>query len=672
MKAKIAIAVAAVLAVGQLPMATAARKAASADRFDVIAVSHLVDHRADYDLVASDVANLRMLSGTDSSASGAEMRYLRQTLDGLDVLTGDVTVAMTPAGGVLHVGSNLISNIESRASGTLELDAPAAARAAAAHLGLAVTTPIRVQAVEPGPERNTMLSTGGVSRSPILARLVYQPAGDKLRLAWELDIDQVNADHWWSITIDAQTGAELGKSDYFTHEDFSDIKGLSPASSKAARAEGIDAILPPEQVADGSKYRVYPIPRDNPMEGDRVLVENPADEFSSPFGWHDVDGIAGPEFNSTEGNNVHAYADFTGPGHVATLETNSSDGGLTFDHPIDFSLPPFAWRDAAVTNLFYWNNVIHDVFYRYGFDEKSGNFQENNYGRGIGVSGSFDSVVANAQDTGGVNNANFATPTDGSSGRMQMYLWAATAKRQLRDGDLDSGIIIHEYGHGISIRLTGGRFNSGCLQNNEQGGEGWSDFFAIAMTAIPEEQDPDGPGPLWPARRGVASYSDGQDSRSTGGIRPSPYWVPAANPKYDAIKTAAVPHGVGWVWAAMLWDVFWGLADEHGFNTSAYADWTSGGNNRALQLVVDGLKMQKCSPGFVDARNAILAASDALTGTPDDPETEEVESAGTGEDNCIIWKAFARRGLGLSANQGSSASATDGTQAFDVPAQCQT
>ena len=34
-----------------------------------------------------------------------------------------------------------------------------------------------------------------------------------------------------------------------------------------------------------------------------------------------------------------------------------------------------------------------------------------------------------------------------------------------RDSDLDSGVIIHEYGHGFSNRLTGG--NVGCLDNPE-------------------------------------------------------------------------------------------------------------------------------------------------------------------------------------------------------------
>ena len=131
----------------------------------------------------------------------------------------------------------------------------------------------------------------------------------------------------------------------------------------------------------------------------------------------------------------------------------------------------------------------------------------------------------------------------------------------------------------------------------------------------------------------------------------------AVNPAtYDSIKTAAVPHGVGYVWSTMLWEVYWNLVDAHGYNPDVYGHWSTGGNNLAIQLVMDGMKLQKCSPGFVDGRNAILLADQVLTG---------------GANQCRIWKGFAKRGLGASAVQGTSGSVTDGTQAFDVPAACQ-
>ncbi|MFO7539515.1 MAG: M36 family metallopeptidase, partial [Chloroflexota bacterium] len=301
---------------------------------------------------------------------------------------------------------------------------------------------------------------------------------------------------------------------------------------------------------------------------------------------------------------------------------------------------------AAVTNLFYWNNLNHDIFYLYGFDEASGNFQVNNYGRG-GVGG--DDVRAEAQDgadVGNRNNANFFTPADGSRPRMQMYLWNTTTPE--RDGDFSSMIITHEYGHGVSIRLTGGPGTVSCLSNQEQMGEGWSDYLGLILTMHPDD--------LPETSRGVGTYALGQTPDGQG-IRPAPYSTDFAlnNFTYANLPAMAVPHGVGFVWATMIWDMTWELVEKHGFNPDIYGDWTSGGNNLALQLVMDGMKLQPCSPGFVDGRDAILLADQALTG---------------GQNQCEIWSAFADRGLGVSASQGSSGSSNDGTPAFDMPASC--
>jgi extracellular elastinolytic metalloproteinase len=101
--------------------------------------------------------------------------------------------------------------------------------------------------------------------------------------------------------------------------------------------------------------------------------------------------------------------------------------------------------------------------------------------------------------------------------------------------------------------------------------------------------------------------------------------------------------------------VYWNLVDRYGYNANLYAHWSSAGNNTALQLVMDGMKIQPCRPGFVDGRNAILTADQALTG---------------GANQCEIWRGFAKRGLGASASQGESTNRTDGVQAFDLPAAC--
>ncbi|KEP44867.1 extracellular elastinolytic metalloproteinase, partial [Rhizoctonia solani 123E] len=122
--------------------------------------------------------------------------------------------------------------------------------------------------------------------------------------------------------------------------------------------------------------------------------------------------------------------------------------------------------------------MVHDLYYRYGFDEVSGNFQQDNYGRGGQDN---DAVIAYAQDISESSNARFRTPPDGKHGRCHMYLWDYLSPA--RDSDLDASLLIHELTHGLSNRLTGGPANSGCLSFGESGGlgEGWSDFLAIVI-----------------------------------------------------------------------------------------------------------------------------------------------------------------------------------------------
>ena len=210
-----------------------------------------------------------------------------------------------------------------------------------------------------------------------------------------------------------------------------------------------------------------------------------------------------------------------------------------------------------------------------------------------------------------------------------------------RDGDLDNTVIAHEYTHGISNRLTGGPSTTSCLDNAEQAGEGWSDFVALVLTAKA--------GQTGATPRDMGTYV------SPGGFRDFPYTTDSSiNPQtYDTIKADLGAHFVGEVWAETVWEMYWGLVGQYGFNANLFAAYWQGGNNLALQLVMDGLKLQPCNPGFVDARDAILLADQNLTG---------------GANQCVIWTAFAKRGLGSNAAQGSSASATDGTQDFTVPA----
>lgn len=132
---------------------------------------------------------------------------------------------------------------------------------------------------------------------------------------------------------------------------------------------------------------------------------------------------------TTSGNNVDAYLDLAAPdGFTAGVDLRpSTTAPNTFDYPLAGDVDPStpAAQSAAVVNLFYMNNFLHDFWYDRGFDEAAGNAQQDNYGRG-GKAG--DPIHAEGQDYSGRNNANMSTPADGRSPTMQMYLFDGLPK----------------------------------------------------------------------------------------------------------------------------------------------------------------------------------------------------------------------------------------------------
>ncbi|GMU66965.1 MAG: hypothetical protein AMXMBFR36_32390 [Acidobacteriota bacterium] len=421
----------------------------------------------------------------------------------------------------------------------------------------------------------------------------------------------------------------------------------SPRATGLAIAIAVAAI-PPAQAAS---YRVYPVPVEAPTfttpappADGRVLLVDPAGA-ASPFGWHDVDGVAGAEFTIMRGNNVHAYDDIDANQMPPAVEPDCGPL-LECDFPIDLTLPPSAWVPASVANLFYWNNAIHDITALYGFDSVGGNFQVNTYGQG-GVGG--DDLQAESQEGTGTNGGTFSTPPDGARPRMQMFVWTQTTPH--RDGSLDAGVIVHEYGHGISARLVGGPANVSCLANLEAPTEGLSDVYALALTSPAAN----------PAVRGIATYLIGQPPTGAG-IRSQLFDKtpePNSNPwTYASILGAPNSHAVGEKWAQFVWYLSGRLEDVHGFDPDLYGFTgtpADAGNLRALYYTIEGLKNTVCSPGFVNVRDGMLVSAQLSYG---------------GEDVCLLWEAFAELGLGFSASQGSSGSVNDQVPAFDVPMSC--
>lgn len=742
------------------------------------------EHAEEWDLDGTE-ATMWEVTDTHTDKDGITYLYLRQTVHDLPVEGGVANFALRN-GRVVGSGNRLQPDLLRRVAAPVPaLDVRAALRKAAAAVGL-IPRDIRVQ--ERRSKYDLLLTPSAISTHPIPARLIYQagsPEASTVPLAWEFGIREHGGQHWWRVVVDAHGGEVLRTDDRVVHCTVPSFTGSTgtPLWHDLLRPSAPTPLAAPPP-PDGASYRVFALPTESPAHGGRVTVNDPADPDASPYGWHDTNGSPGAEYTITRGNNVYVAEDR----NDNDLMGYSPDGGvaLAFDFTFDGERHWVNNTDAALTNLFHTCNVLHDVWYHYGFDEASGNFQQTNY-TGHGYGG--DAVRAQAQDGGGMNNANFTTSPDGAPGVMQTYIWRiggndtlvvhsppnvaygfvvvtaafgplfpeegitgdlvlveddtsptsngcetilngdaiagnigvvdrggcsfveqvqaleavgaaavvvvnnvastpvvmngeggedigipavmitigngqmlknaiaqgpvnATLKGPgasgLRDGSLDNGVIAHEYGHGISTRLTGGAQSVHCLGNAEQMGEGWSDWMALVLTMRAGD-------PL-EMPRGMGTYAIGQEADGQG-IRPAPY-TPDMNVNaytYGDSNSSEFheTHAMGALWATMLWDLTCALVEEEGFDPDAYQG--TGGNNVAMDLVMRGLKLQPCSPGFVDGRDAILLADELLY---------------DGAHKCLLWKVFARRGLGYSASQGDPNNWNDQVEAFDLPAAC--
>jgi len=619
---------------------TAAQKGRRAD----LARKFFIDHAEQFGISADDARTAVISRQYSDAHNGVTHVYMQQSVNGVPVQNAVGSINFTSDGRVINASSRFVAGIGNIAAeqtadaargGGDPLNISAmihptnALRVAASALSVAYPGAVDKISYIGGARRAYEVLEPKLSLDPIPVSAQYVVTEEGLRLAWQtvLRLPGGSGD-WYDISVDATRGEVVFSDNWTDHL---------------------------------ASYNVFDRPTEAPNDGARTIVADPWDLTASPFGWHDTDGDIDPDFTDTRGNNVNAQED---------ADNNNSGGarpsggaGLNFNFAYNGTQAPATNLSAATTNLFYWNNVIHDVTYRYGFNEISGNFQINNYGRGGAGN---DAVEADSQDGSGTNNANFGTPPDGFSPRMQMFIW--TAPTPDADSSFDNGIITHEYAHGISNRLTGGPADASALNALQSGGmgEGWSDFLGLMLTQKATDTQNAG--------YGIGTYVRGQPNTGAG-IRRKPYSFDKAidplttelfgvggsvtYPGHAAIDRSTQVHRTGEIWASALWDMNWLLVNKHGFDGNLLTGYNAAGtiaqqagNKLALQLVLDGMKLQPANPTFADARDAILQADLVLTG-----------GANQGE----IWQAFARRGMGFSFFSGRSAVFSEVTPAFDLP-----
>ena len=600
-----------------------------------------------YGLSQREVAQLRKTADYSNPSRNLSWVEYKQEVHGRPVFRGDVRFAVTNDGEIAHSTGNLVPALEDFSEDFKEpaVPADAAVTTAASSIGVSISPVLK----EVSSDRMTYVFHAGPFTDDITASLEYFPLDSGiLTLAWSMILWQENAAFYTYVSAE---GGELLWRKNIANEQ------VQPATYVVYDAES-PAPLSPSNATPGSGIQGAIIPRTSFT----VISEN---AFNN-LGWMN-DGTS-----ITTGNNVDSGLDLVSPDGIDAGSRATGTAFRVFDYaynPGPGNPPPgdsptlAAYRSGEVVNMFFWSNRYHDRLYEVGFTEAARNFQQDNFGRG-GLGN--DRVLAQGQDFSGTNNANFLTPPDGTSGRMQMFIF--TGPTPDRTSGIDQDILIHELTHGTSNRLHN---NAAGLNNTMSGGmgEGWSDFYARALTSGADE---DVNGVYAAGGYSTLLIVAGFTDNYYYGIRRFPYSVitnlgPNGKP-YNPLTFADIDpaqinltdgafprgpigsssafqvHNIGEVWCSALLEVRARLITRLGWAT---------GNQLALQLVTDGMKLDPVNPTLLNGRNSILAANFA-------------SASASGATEVDIWRGFAARGMGFSASAASSSSGTV-VEAFDIP-----
>ncbi|MER8929196.1 M36 family metallopeptidase [Mesorhizobium sp. M0859] len=187
--------------------------------------------------------------------------------------------------------------------------------------------------------------------------------------------------------------------------------------------------------------------------------------------------------------------------------------------------------------------------------------------------------------------------------------------------------MFHEYVHGLTNRLVGGRLNGHSLDKLQSGGmgEGWSDYYALTIQNF--------------FRATEKTVTGDWLLNTPSGIRRAPY--DDAYPfKYGDLAKFPEVHDIGEVWCAAL------MMMARKFRAALGNDQQ--GYRLAWRIVTDGLKLTQANPTFLDARDAILKALHDLATTNQIPAATHKLALNS------AWQAFAHFGMGTNASSGDA------------------
>ncbi|UQA62764.1 M36 family metallopeptidase [Polyangium aurulentum] len=367
---------------------------------------------------------------------GAIVVTFRQHVDGIEVIHNDVKVVMKQNRDLVAIAGNLHPSAAAGTKRGKQLDIrPDAAIARAFGDLMAVKAPASAF-VATGEKQGSYRHYNFVPTPQLAAErlLLTRPARVK-RVLFPMP-DALVAGYYIEVWAERADGTSSEAFAYVVAADDGRLllrQNLTDAHSYRVWSEGAPKYIP--MMGPQADYIPHPAgmpDKSTPPYIAPIMIT--MDGFNTnPQGTFDP--WLAPGATETAGNNVDAYVDHLLPDGLGggDYRANVTAPG-EFDRTYDVTKTPWASQDqvkAAITQLFYVNNFLHDYWYDSGFNEAAGNAQLDNLGRG-GLGN--DRLQAQAQDgalltpTPNRNNANMTTPADGSSPRMQMFVWSGPAQ----------------------------------------------------------------------------------------------------------------------------------------------------------------------------------------------------------------------------------------------------
>jgi extracellular elastinolytic metalloproteinase len=523
------------------------------------------------------------------TSAGAAAVHVHQHYKGIPIFQATETVRFSPDGALKETVGNPVT-VAQELTPSPKISVQDAVLKAAAHVAvpqedernqvdpfgqsvpqpavdLTDFVPKIVTSFQDKPDQPSVLERGPFA-DKITCKLIWFPLGSdestgadsNLRLTWEVILTMPNFAGQYRVLVDAENGEIL-----YSKQLMRSIL----ARGNVFRQDGSQARQMTEFPCALSDHGLT-IPSDLPTD--------------FPDQWVDTD--------NTVGNSTRAHLDENGM-TLKGVKPSVTDNKIIFD-PAD----PFG-DEQKILNIFYYNCFMHDFFYLLGFREAEGNFQIDNRGRG-GVGS--DSVNARSFSGPVFGTANMGTPPDGFSPTMNMGLVESTNRHTA----LDSTVVFHEFTHGVTNRLVGGRVDTRALEEVQSAGmgEGWGDYIACTIN------DTDVVG-SWVVNKpnGIRKFRYDENFPDDFGK--------LGTGRFNEV------HNIGEIWCAAL------MAMNRRI-----------GKNIALQLVIDALKLSPSNPSFLDMRDSILLAFENML-SAGKIKPDEADSIRRG-----IWEAFAKFGMG--------------------------